>query len=152
VVDGASAWAREDGQAGQRSFEMPPAEVAAARAQVWRDQDFVLLRYLEEGVRVRPLADKNIDGAAHHAIQVTSADGNWVVTLLIDKKTHLVAGMEYTDQGVRAEERFSDYRAVGGLKVAYRRETRSAQLSLSTRLADVKVDGAVDASIFVKPK
>src|SRR5688500_12618329 len=84
---GNSGWAQETRPDGSRVIDFPASEVEAGKAQIWRDQDFVLLRHLEKGAVVAPQPDAVLDGVPHHAIRVTAPDGKRHVTLLIEKKT-----------------------------------------------------------------
>lgn len=149
---GDKGWAQEVRPDGKRSIDFPKSEVEAGKSQIWRDQDFVLLRHREKGAQVAPLADQSIDGKPHHAIRVTAPGGKRAVTLLIDKKSKRLTGMSYSEQGLAAEERYSNYKAVNGIQVAHKRVTKSAQLDLSTEVTAVEINPKIDPSIFVKPK
>ena len=151
ALAGDTGWAQERRPDGARTIEFPPSEIEAGKAQIWRDQDLVLLRHRDKGARVAPLDDVAIGGAPHHAIRVTAPDGKKSVVLLIDKKTRRLGGMNYAEQGVTAEERFSDYRAVKGVQIAHKRSTKSAQVDLTTTVTEVAVNGSIDESIFAKP-
>jgi zinc protease len=150
ALAGDTGWAQEKRPDGTRTIEFPASEVAAGKAQIWRDQDFVLLRHREKGTSVAPLDDVELDGVKHHAIRVTAPDGKSVV-LLIDKKSKRLVGMTYEEQGVSAEERFGDYKNVDGVQVAQSRKTKSAQVDLDTKVTEIKVNGAIDAGLFKKP-
>ena len=150
ALAGDTGWAQEKRPDGARTIEFPASEVAAGKAQIWRDQDFVLLRHREKGATVAPLDDVELDGVKHHAIRVTAPDGKAVV-LLIDKKSKRLVGMTYEEQGVSAEERFGDYKNVDGVQVAQSRKTKSAQVDLDTTVTEIKVNAPMDAAIFKKP-
>jgi hypothetical protein len=150
ALAGNTGWAQEKRPDGARTIDFPASEVAAGKAQIWRDQDFVLLRHREKGTSVAPLDDVELDGVKHHAVRVTAADGKSVV-LLIDKKSKRLVGMTYEEQGVSAEERFGDYKSVSGVQVAQSRRTKSAQVDLDTKVTDITVNGPIDAGIFKKP-
>ena len=150
ALAGDIGWAQERRPDGARTIEFPASEVEAGKAQIWRDQDFVLLRHREKGTTVAPLDDVDLDGVKHHAIRLTAADGKSVV-LLIDKKSKRLVGMTYEEQGVSAEERFGNYKAVNGLQVAQSRRTKSAQVDLDTTVTDIKVNEAIDPAIYKKP-
>lgn len=152
VLAGDQAWGREISQRGDQTIDFPPDQAAALRAQMWREQDLVLLRHREEGASVTPLPDRTLDGRPHHAVRVVSADGALSVVLFIDKKSKVLGGMEYSDQGVKALETYGDYRRVGGLQIAHRRDTDSPQLDLSIQLDEVKIDDKLAPLLFVKPK
>jgi predicted Zn-dependent peptidase len=149
---GDKGWAQERRPDGARTIDFPLSEVEAGKTQIWRDQDFVLLRHKDQGATLAPLDDVAIDGAAHHAIRVTEAGGKRSVVLLIDKKTKRLGGMNYAEQGVSAEERFGDYRKIGGVEFAHKRKTKSAQIDLVTTVTEVKIDPPIDQKIFEKPK
>ncbi len=151
VLAGDKGWAQETRPDGVNAIEFPPSEVEAGKAQIWRDQDFVLLRHREKGARVAPLDDVELDGVAHHAVRLISPDGKRTVTLYIDKKRRRLAGMTYSEQGVSAEETFGDYKMVKGIEIAHKRTTKSAQINLTTNVSSVTVNSPIDASIFVKP-
>jgi zinc protease len=151
ALDGEIGWAQERRPDGTRVIDFPKSEIEAGKAQIWRDQDFVLLRHREKGARVAPLDDVDLDGNKHHAIRVTSADGRRTVVLLVDKKSKRLAGMTYEEQGLSAEERFGDYKQVDGIQLAQKRSTKSQQVDLTTTITEMKVNAAVDRSIFVKP-
>ncbi len=93
VFNGDEGWARQQPKEGEAQVvALPKAEVELGRGQLWRDQDFVLLRHRVEGARARKLPDEKIGDVAHDAVEVTSKDGKTSVVLLLDKKTHLIAG------------------------------------------------------------
>jgi zinc protease len=147
VLNGKSGWAKQGG----RVIEFPSSEVEAGKSQIWRDQDFVLLRHLEKGVRVKKVDDHKIEGVAHHAVSVTNAAGKRSVTLYIDKKTNLLAGMSYTESGLKAEEWMSNYKKVKGVQFAHTRRTKSEQMDLATKVGKIGVNAKVDAKLFEKP-
>jgi zinc protease len=151
VLAGDKGWAQETRPDGVNAIEFPPSEVEAGKAQVWRDQDFVLLRHRDKGARVAPLDDVELDGVAHHAVRVTSPDGKRTVALYIDKKRKRLAGMTYSEQGVTAQETFGDYKMVKGIEIAHKRVTKSAQINLATNVSTVTINSPIDDSIFVKP-
>lgn len=151
VLAGDQAWGREVSPRGDKSLDFTGAELASLKTQMWREQDLVLLRHREKGAKVTPLPDREIAGRPHHAIRVTNADGTRTVVLFIDKKSKLLGGMEFIDQGVKATETYSDYRQVAGLQIAHRRVTESPQLGLSIEIASVKVDAKLPPALFSRP-
>lgn len=151
ALAGDIGWAQEKRPDGSRTIDFPASEIEAGKAQIWRDQDFVLLRHREKGASVAPLDDVELGGVRHHAIRVTAADGKRTVVLLIDKKTKRLAGMTYEEQGVNAEEQFGNYKAVNGVQVAQTRKTKSAQVDLDTTVTDIVVNAPIDVAIYKKP-
>jgi zinc protease len=76
------------------------------------------------------------------------------VTLSIDVGTGLVVKESYPMPGGAgtAEESFSDYRDVGGVKIAHRASLRRAGLLVLTRsVTSVRVNAPIDPSLFVRP-
>lgn len=153
VFDGANGWASQQpqGQAAQ-VVALPKGEVELGRGQIWRDNDFILLRHKAEGARARKLDDRKVGAAPHHAIEITSKDGKQAVVLLIDKKTHMVAGMDFTEQGLEVKERYARYKKVDGIQVAQERSTDSDQLKLEVAMTKASFETKVDPSTFAKPK
>ena len=151
VLAGDKGWAQESRPDGVNTIDIPAGEIESGKAQIWRDQDLVLMRHRDKGARVVPLDDVEIEGAPHHAVQLTSPDGKRTVTLYIEKKKKRLVGMAYTEQGVSAEESFGDYKTVSGLEVAQQRKTKSAQVDMSTTVDSISVNSSIDPSIFVKP-
>jgi hypothetical protein len=89
-------------------------------------------------------------------VRITSAGSKYSVVLLIDKASKLLVGMTYQErapngQMLRTDERYSDYKKVGGLQIAHKRTTRSAQIDLTTTLSKVEINKPIDDSVFVKP-
>jgi len=151
VLDGNSAWASQV-QGGQtQTTELPPQFVEALREELWRDQEFILLRYKEKGTQVAALPEKEIDGAPHYAVRVTRVDGNVSVTLYLDKKTLLLRRMTYSAEGNMATEDFRDYRTVDGIKVAHERRIADAASSFEVKVEKAQFNLNVDEKVFAKP-
>jgi hypothetical protein len=77
------------------------------------------------------------------------------VTLFIDTATGMVVRESYSlPAGAgTAEESFTDYRDVDGVKIAFRVSLRRGGLLVLTRVAtDVKVNVPVDPSLFARPE
>jgi predicted Zn-dependent peptidase len=152
VLDGKRGWARQSQAGGAaRVIDFPDAEVAAGRGQLWRDPELVLLRHREPGAKLAPEADVELDGVACHAIRVTDQTGTRSALLFVDKKAGRMIGMRYSEQGQTAEERYAGWKKVGGVEVAHRRTTRSADVDITTTLGEVAFDGAIDAAVFARP-
>jgi predicted Zn-dependent peptidase len=151
VINSGQAWGREQAGSKDRIYELPASEAAAARDQVWHDQDLVLSRAFEPGAAARILPDFFIDGVPHHAVQLRSGDAAHSCTVYLNKKSLLLAGITFGAGEQKTEERFSDYRKVGDLQIAYHRESRSAQLTLTAELKAAELNRDVDASQFLKP-
>jgi zinc protease len=149
LLNGNQAWNK---QPGQGVVALPPDAVAELRKQIWRGQEFILLRHREPGARVESLGEKTVDGRAFDVVRVGSADGAVSATLYLDKKTRLVASMTYAEDGVESVEVYGDYKAVDGVQVAHRRQTRSMDAVLSIEVTSVVFNQPMDASLFAEPR
>jgi zinc protease len=116
----------------------------------WREPELILLKAADPAAKLVPLADETIDGKAYSVVSLPSPFGV-AVALYIDKKTKLVGRMSYHDSHTAENDDFSDYRDVGGLKLAYKRvsvgEGRSTTLDIKT----IELDPKVDPTVFDKP-
>ena len=73
-----------------------------------------------------------------------------------DARTHLRAyqqGKQATPQGeVPYSARLSDWREVEGVKLPFREETTAGPMTVEAKLAEVKFDQKMAASLFQMPK
>ena len=157
VMAGNSGWAQQITKQGARSIDFPAAEVEAGKAQIWRDQDLVLLRHLEDKASVALVDEMTIDKRPTWAVRITSPGAKYSVILLIDKGSKLLTGMTYQERApngqlLQTEERYDKYKKVDGLQIAHERTTRSAQIDLTTTLTKVEINKPIDDKLFVKPK
>jgi predicted Zn-dependent peptidase len=151
VLAGDQGWARQAQGDQQRVIDFPATEIEAARNQIWRDPDLVLLRHRDGDTKVLPQPDIEVDGVACHAIRLTGKGAGRTVVVMIDKQTKLLVGMRYSEQGQTAEERFSGYKKASGLEVAHQRVTRSSDIDVATTITEFAVDRPIDAALFVRP-
>jgi zinc protease len=148
VLDRKQAWSQQPNGV----VDLPAEGVAELEKQLWRDQDFILLRAAEPGVKLAALGQQKRDDETFEGLRITRADG-LSVDLFLDPKTNLVRLVSYEEApGRTTVERMDDYRAVEGLQVAHRRITRSADADLDVRLESVTFNGAISADIFARPK
>ncbi|HWN72157.1 MAG TPA: insulinase family protein, partial [Haliangium sp.] len=148
VLDRKQAWSQQPNGV----IDLPPEGVAELEKQVWRDQEFILLRAAEPGVRVESLGQQSRDDATFEVLRITRADG-LSVDLFLDPKTHLLRLVSYEEApGQSTLERLDDYRAVDGLQIAHRRVTRSPEADLDVRVESVTINGTITGDIFVRPK
>lgn len=156
VMAGNTGWAQQVSKQGTRAIDFPKAEVEAGKAQIWRDQDLVLLRHLDDKAGVALVDETSIDKRPTWAIRVTSPDSKYSVILLIDKSSKLLTGMTYQERApngqlLQTEERYGSYKKVSGLQIAHKRTTRSAQIDLTTTLTKIEINQPIDDKLFVKP-
>jgi hypothetical protein len=151
VLAGKSAWAFERMGTQQGAGELPPELVHALEIQMWRDQELILLRYLDAGTVSAQMPDKDIDGVPHHVVRVTRGDGIASV-LYIDKKTKLLTRQSYSAEGSSASETYTDYKVVSGIQVAHRRLTTEGSTRFDMSVTKVQFNVTVPAEAFAKPK
>lgn len=148
VLNGKKAWSKQpDGV-----VALPPEGIVELEKQVWRDQEFVLLRGLEAGTRVEALGRQTRDGVAYEVLRLTRADG-LSADLFLDPTTNLVRVISYEEApGVVTAERLDDYKAVDGVQVAHRRQTKNAEADLDVRIESVTINATITGDVFAQPK
>jgi len=152
VVHDGKGWSQQPGQGGPNIDDMEAAALVDAKQQIWRDSEFILLRALDPGTKLRPLGEQKVDGTAYDVVQVTREDGKVSVQLFLDAKTRMLGQMTYLEGGEEAVEAFGDYKKVSGIAVAHTRTSKSPQGNFDTVLKTVKFNAKVPDSAFAKPE
>jgi len=140
-----------------KGLVVPPPEARKDfRDSVQRDVLALLLRAQAGGLKMQlkepganPDAPKTVYG-----VELTAADMA-PVTLFVDITTGMVARETYSlpAGGGTAEEVFTDYRVVDGVKIAYRASLRRGGLLVLTRVVtEVKLNVPVEPALFVRPE
>jgi len=152
-VSGQTAWQRGPDPKGNGDVvtDITGSDLAPVAFERWREPDLILLKAADPAARLAPGPDETIDGKAYAVVKLRSPFGDLDVSLYIDKKTKMVGRMSYTDGGNVENDDFADYRDVGGLKVAYKRTTASAERLTALELKTFELDPKVDPSVFAKP-
>ncbi len=132
--------------------ELSGSELGMMTSQLWRDQEFVLLRHLDKGTIIAPAKGEKIDGTMHKAVTVTRADGKSSVTLYFSPKTKLLRRMTYKERGTQTVEDYSNYKTVSGIKFAHSRKTKGAGGGFDVTVTKVSTNAKVDPKLFVQPK
>ena len=151
-----------DGKGGWQSTpqgvgDIPADQVPSLTRQQWLDPELILFRYKEKGAVVRALPDETKDGQTVHLVTLTSADRKHQATLYIDAKTKLLVRMAYPEQGGVTVDTYGDYRAVSGVQVAHKRETRNVadgkntQESAVLEVTRAEINPKFDAAVFARP-
>jgi hypothetical protein len=148
-----AGWQRgPDGPNGEYTVvAMTGDSLTTAAFERWREPELILLKAAQPGAKLTPLADETIDGKPCAVVKLRSPFGSVDVTLYIEKKTKLVNRMSYSDGGNTENDDFSDYRDVGGLKVAYKRSTNGGGRATALEIKSVELDPKVDPTLFDKP-
>jgi zinc protease len=138
-----------------RGTRMAPEPVAAEmRSSIERDTVKLLLKLAESSAKAKR-TKATLDGREMPAIEMAGASGT-AVTLIFDPATWLIAGQRYTLESpagpLAAEETFSDYRDVDGLKVAFKAIARRQGAPRVERVLErVEYNVPLDPSLFAKP-
>lgn len=152
VLVGSKGWMmRKRGKKAQVQ-ELPAPALSLVRHQLWRDQEFILLRYLDKKTLVAKRHDVKIDGVPHYAIRLAEAGSKVAVDVFIDKKTFLIRRMRYAEQGVPTEENYKQYKRVKGIMVAHWRQTKNVQGELLAKVKTIKFNVKLPANTFAEPK
>jgi hypothetical protein len=150
-----NVWAQDP----TRGVVVPPAAARRDfRDSVRRDVLSVLLRVQAGQLKVR-MAERPPGGVEEpaggpRAVDV-SGEGSDPITLYIDPTTGMVVKESYVlpAAGGTAEELFSDYRDVDGVKIAFKASLRRGSLPVAERVVrEARINVPVDPSLFVKPE
>jgi zinc protease len=150
VFDGEHAFVRDPSGV----HDIPERPTRDLQVSLRRDTISLLLAAEGGALRVRRLPDSKAEaGPTYQALEVSAADLDPVV-LYVDPETHLIARQTYTlgrGQPV-IEERFSDYRSVGGVQFAFVASVRrGGQTILERHLSDIRTNISLDPALFRRP-
>lgn len=150
-VDGKTGWQQAPTQQGtMQTVEFKGKDIEQAQFEAWREPELILVRATEKDAKVAPAPDDTIDGKPHAAVRLASPLGP-ELTIYIDKKSKLVGRITFEDGGVLQTEEFSDYKDVGGIKVAHKRSSTGQGRVTQLEVAKVEWDPKIDSAIFQKP-
>ncbi|HET9623546.1 MAG TPA: insulinase family protein [Kofleriaceae bacterium] len=116
----------------------------------WREPELILLKAADPKARLATAPDETIDGKPHAVVTLGSPFGI-TVSLYIDKQTKLVRRMSYKDDKTSESDDLTDYRDVGGLKLAYKRASSGTGRSTALDVKTIEVDPKIEPSLFAKP-
>jgi zinc protease len=147
VFSGGEFWFQD----ARGTHRAPEAVAADLRANVQRDTVSLLLALSDGKVSARRLADERDAGRALPAIEA-SAPGMAPVVLVLDPETSLIRKERYTAGDAAMEEEYSDYRAVGGVQVAFKTTVRREGATAVERvLHAIEFNVPLAPSLFSKP-
>jgi hypothetical protein len=106
-------------------------------------------------IEAQAIPGEEIDGAKMPGVLVKSGFG--MVRLYFDPQTHLLAAAHYASATAKGEadneQRWTDYRAVDGRKFAFATTVyRDGQKYMQSMVEDLKVNPALDDSLFAAPQ
>ena len=148
--DGAHAWMKDRGGV----HDAPESLARDAALSLRRDIVALLLAAKDGALATRLLPDvKDPEGHVSHALELSAKDLNPIV-LYIDPETSMVRKRLFTANAPGrpvVEEQFSDYRPVDGVQFAFQATQKVGPLSVERRIIDVKINTAIDPTLFKRP-
>lgn len=153
VFNDGDAWFQDRGGI----HDAPPGLAEQMRGAVQRDSVMLLLALADGELTARRAPDA-ADGARTLPALEVSLPGTPPLTLLFDPVTALIVKARYRLAGLppgertEAEESYSDYRDVEGLKVAFTTDVRREGAPALRRLVrSCEINVPLDSILFVKP-
>jgi len=142
--DGITAWRQEPGRSG-----VPAAGAEATMLKQVARFDDVLVGYGERGTVVK-LEEKSEKGPIQ--LHITESDGTEMVAM-IDPVTFSESSLRTRQpDGKWNELRFSDYRKVGGMNLAFVQEEWSeGKLRSTTKISAAQLDSGLIDQFFIQP-
>jgi glyoxylase-like metal-dependent hydrolase (beta-lactamase superfamily II) len=134
-----------------------PAAIGTSRAALRRDPATLLLTAASRAETLRSLGEGAFEGRPHRVVAFADADGTQMA-LYVDVRTNLVSKYETLGDhpvlgDVLTEVVFSDYRAVGAVKLPFRVVNRTAgEVTQELQYSEVKANADPDASAFESPQ
>jgi zinc protease len=148
--DGAHAWMKDRGGV----HDAPESLARDAALSLRRDVVALLLAAKDGALATRLLPDvKDPEGHVSHALEISATDLNPIV-LYIDPETSMVRKRLFTANAPGrpiVEEQFSDYRPVDGIQFAFQATQKVGPLSVERKVTDVKINAAIDPTLFKRP-
>jgi hypothetical protein len=153
AVDGKVGWQQQpDPKTGQSTIvDLGAQDLVAIDFERWREPELILEKATDPQAKLAPAPDETIDGKPQDVLRLGTPIGVDLM-LYLDKKTHLLTRMTYTDGGQSQTDDFGDYRDVSGIKIAFKRKSSTHDRVTELELGKVDIDPKLDASEFAKPK
>ena len=131
--------------------EAPPQLAMEIRSHVQRDVIPLLLGLSDGRVRATRAPDE-IDGTRKLPVLFVEGAGMRPLSLVLDPDTLAILRQRYDMETATMEERYSDYRAVDGLQVAFKAEVlRNGTPLIERVLRSIEFNLPLDPSLFTKP-
>jgi len=151
VYDGQHGWVRNPNGV----FDVPAPILKDMEIGLKRDRIALLLAAASGGVRTRLLPDiKDDAGKVFQALELSGPALDPIV-LYIDPATGSITKQTYVAGAPGQpiiEERFSEYRPVNGLQVAFKASVRrGGQQILQREIIDIKINAPIDPALFKRP-
>jgi predicted Zn-dependent peptidase len=150
-VDGKTGWQSAPGPSGPQIVDFTQQDqVDQALFEMWRDSELLLLKATDKDAKITPAKDETINGAPQAVLKLASPVGPELASY-IDKKTKLITRVSFNDGGASQVDDFSDYKDVGGIKVAHTRKSTGGGRVTALTITTIEWDPKVDPAIFKRP-
>jgi hypothetical protein len=103
-------------------------------------------------VRIQLKGKKKIGGRLAWAVRADDPKSSSTDTFYFDAETYLLLEWETVHGIFKIDHLYSDYRDVGGIKLAFMIVQRTDNTSLATILRDVEINAPIDDARFYEPK
>jgi hypothetical protein len=151
IFDGQHAWVRDP----SGIHDVPEPMLRGFAESLRRDTISLLVGAVDGTVHARLMPDVRDDkGTVQHALEFSS-QGLDPVIMYVAPDTHLITKQTYLAGGPArplVEERFSDYRIVDGIQIAYMAAVQSGgQPIVERRINDIRINLPIDPALFKRP-
>src|SRR4029453_6733194 len=131
--------------------EAPPPFAMEIRSHVQRDMIPLLLGLVDGKLGATRAADE-VEGDRKLPVLFVAGAGMRPVSLVIDPDSLVVLRQRYDMEAATMEERYSDYRLVDGVRVAFKAEVRRNGAPLMERVVNkIEFNPTLDPELFNKP-
>ena len=131
-----------------KANELPEEGRAEIKASIQRDLIGVLVK---AGTGALVVREVDSDEPVLAGVEI-SGGGMRPLTLFINRDNGLIDRLRYDGQDGRVEERYSDYRSVDGIQVAFHTTVRRAGMtSIERDVKTIKFNVPIAPGLFIKP-
>jgi zinc protease len=132
--------------------EAPPPIAMEIRSNVQRDMIPLLLGLSEGRISAMRAADE-VEGDRKFPVLYVHGGGMRPLSLVLDPASLFVLRQRYDMENATIEERFSDYRPVSGLQVAFKAELlRNGTPLLERTLENIEFNLPLEPALFSRPR
>jgi hypothetical protein len=148
--DGQRSWSRTPQDGAQYD---PPAKEAASK----RDNDFYkYLHFRQHFPNAKVVGIEEVEGAKAYVVEATPAGERLLERLYFNVSTGILVRRDTSSEDSESKKTsdiqyYDDYRAVGGIKVAFGQRIVKGNVTIVTKHTEVKNNIAMDDAMFNLP-
>ncbi len=150
VLNGSSGWVTSMG----KSQALPASQLDDYLKQLRRELVWLLAQADQPSFLAVSHGTETFEGKPALRLDVQIDPGNQL-SLFLDPKTYLPAGMKYTGATMAGPgevvETYGDFRDYQGIKLPARSVEKSGPMETTTDVSTVEMNGKIDPGLFVKP-